>query len=146
MRRAYKSVSLVCHPDKAGTKSESAKSAASTWFKKVKDAYDVIGDPVKRRAYDAQMGFLPEPSPATQPSSGPEGAKQTAGCTVAMTPFKKGDRVRIRGLTSATQYNVREAEVHSDQLPGEKVNVALLFGGEIKFINVVTSNLDKLDE
>lgn len=49
VRKAYKRLALVHHPDKVPA---SAQAAATVRFRAVKEAYDVLGDPDKRALYD----------------------------------------------------------------------------------------------
>lgn len=49
VRKAYKRLALVHHPDKVP---RSAQAAATVRFRAVKEAYDVLGDPDKRANYD----------------------------------------------------------------------------------------------
>eukprot|EP01061_Rhynchopus_euleeides_P046090 TRINITY_DN8606_c0_g1_i1.p1 TRINITY_DN8606_c0_g1~~TRINITY_DN8606_c0_g1_i1.p1 ORF type:complete len:349 (+),score=63.74 TRINITY_DN8606_c0_g1_i1:180-1226(+) len=57
VKRAYHKLALEVHPDRARGKDGSAEKEQSTKeneekFKRVKHAYDVLGDPVKRGAYN----------------------------------------------------------------------------------------------
>ncbi|RDB23686.1 Chaperone protein DnaJ [Hypsizygus marmoreus] len=56
VRKAYKRKALETHPDKLdlGT-NEQGKLDAEAQFRKVHEAFEVLGDPQKRRAYDAQF-------------------------------------------------------------------------------------------
>jgi curved DNA-binding protein CbpA len=49
IRRAYKTLALRYHPDKHQS---SRKRAADIKFKEISEAYDVLSNPVKRRAFD----------------------------------------------------------------------------------------------
>ena len=51
VRGAYLRVCKMSHPDKAAN-----KEAGTFWFKKVSQAYAVLSDVSKRRAYDQQCG------------------------------------------------------------------------------------------
>ena len=44
IKRAYRQLSLKCHPDKGGRRED---------FQAIAEAYSVLSDPSKRRAYDA---------------------------------------------------------------------------------------------
>ena len=46
---AYRKMVLTCHPDRTG-------SPDSELFRKVQEAYKVLSDPGRRRAYDRQLG------------------------------------------------------------------------------------------
>nr|GAT55097.1 predicted protein [Mycena chlorophos] len=57
IRRAYKARALETHPDK------DKSSDASDAFQRVQQAFEVLRDPAKRRAYDLQHGFAVERPP-----------------------------------------------------------------------------------
>src|SRR5215472_385184 len=67
IRRAYKKLARKYHPDvNPGDK------AAEERFKRVQEAYDVLGDTKKRQMYDqfgfySDSGFAPPPPPGGQP-------------------------------------------------------------------------------
>ncbi|KAF7317913.1 J domain-containing protein [Mycena kentingensis (nom. inval.)] len=63
IRRAYKAKALETHPDKLDpTASVEKKQASEAKFRRVQEAFEVLRDPVKRRAYDIQLGFRSSPS------------------------------------------------------------------------------------
>ncbi|KAF9462906.1 DnaJ domain-containing protein [Collybia nuda] len=56
VRRAYKRKALETHPDKLGpTAHEQEKEIAEAQFRKVYEAFEVLGDTEKRRVYDARL-------------------------------------------------------------------------------------------
>ncbi|KAJ3424027.1 DNAj [Anaeramoeba flamelloides] len=54
IKRAYKKIALLCHPDKV---SEDKKSQAIEIFSSVNEAYHVLSDPELRRVYDQDLMF-----------------------------------------------------------------------------------------
>ncbi|PAA48018.1 hypothetical protein BOX15_Mlig023100g2, partial [Macrostomum lignano] len=50
VKRAYRKLALLCHPDK----NPSASGAASEAFKALVSAFEVLSDPIRRRQYDSQ--------------------------------------------------------------------------------------------
>jgi DnaJ homolog subfamily C member 7 len=52
-RKAYRKLALKYHPDKQGGKSEAEIEAASTKFKAVSEAYEILSDPEKKAKYDS---------------------------------------------------------------------------------------------
>jgi DnaJ homolog subfamily C member 7 len=52
-RKAYRKLALKYHPDKQGGKSEAEAEAASTKFKAVSEAYEILSDPEKKARYDS---------------------------------------------------------------------------------------------
>ncbi|THH17822.1 hypothetical protein EW146_g3071 [Bondarzewia mesenterica] len=52
IKKAYRKLALVYHPDKHATKDESAKADASLKFQQIGFAYTVLGDEKRRQRYD----------------------------------------------------------------------------------------------
>lgn len=52
IRKAYTKLALEYHPDRHSTKSEKEREMMSSKFREVKEAYDTLSDPEKRRNYD----------------------------------------------------------------------------------------------
>ncbi|KAF8637668.1 hypothetical protein AX17_002735 [Amanita inopinata Kibby_2008] len=62
IRKAYKRKALETHPDRLGPHaSESQTGAARTRFQKVHEAFDVLSDPQRRKAYDARSANSNKP-------------------------------------------------------------------------------------
>mmetsp|Transcript_39941 Transcript_39941/g.90120 ORF Transcript_39941/g.90120 Transcript_39941/m.90120 type:complete len:294 (+) Transcript_39941:50-931(+) len=60
IKKSYRRLSLQHHPDKAGANGSSGD--ASRRFKEIKEAYDIVQDPSRRKAYDAfGIDLGPEP-------------------------------------------------------------------------------------
>jgi DnaJ family protein C protein 2 len=57
IKKAYHKAVLVYHPDKAQHKSADGKKEDRSVFLKVQEAFNVLSNQVKRRAYDSQMPF-----------------------------------------------------------------------------------------
>lgn len=70
IRQAYKKQSLLHHPDRQSNASEKQRAEATKQFQTIADAYYVLSDPERRRAYDAQRSSR---------SSGPSGSAGSAG-------------------------------------------------------------------
>lgn len=52
IERAYKALSLKHHPDRAVP---SERESANERMRRINEAYSTLRDPVRRRAYDAQL-------------------------------------------------------------------------------------------
>jgi len=63
VRRAYRKRALETHPDKLDPgASEEEKQTAEREFHKVHEAFEVLGDAVKRKAHDFRMNARKDPS------------------------------------------------------------------------------------
>ena len=61
IRTRYRELAMVAHPDHGGD---------PTVFRLLNEAYDVLGDPAARRAYDRRREGGPAPTPQPSSSSG----------------------------------------------------------------------------
>lgn len=52
IRKAFRTLALKYHPDRHTTKSKEEKEEMSNKFREVKEAYDILSDPEKRKMYD----------------------------------------------------------------------------------------------
>jgi curved DNA-binding protein CbpA len=55
IRAAYKALALVCHPDKTMHLAAEERASHAAAFKDVQAAYDVLGNPSLKAAYDAEL-------------------------------------------------------------------------------------------
>ena len=55
VKRAYRSLSLIYHPDKQRTSDDEEKHIANERFMEIQNAYSTLSDPERKRAYDLQM-------------------------------------------------------------------------------------------
>ncbi|KAG5230049.1 hypothetical protein OIU76_022098 [Salix suchowensis] len=68
LRKSYKRLAMIWHPDKNPT---TKRSEAEAKFKQISEAYDVLSDPQKRQIYDLygeeglKSGQCPPPPPST---------------------------------------------------------------------------------
>lgn len=53
VKRAFKKLAILYHPDKQQNKSEAEKKEAEEKFKEINEAYSVLSDPKKKQDYDA---------------------------------------------------------------------------------------------
>ncbi|CAL1368057.1 unnamed protein product [Linum trigynum] len=72
LKKAYKRLAMIWHPDKNPT---TKRAEAEAKFKQISEAYDVLSDPQKRQIYDSygeealKSGLFPQPSPASPSTS-----------------------------------------------------------------------------
>mmetsp|Transcript_3021 Transcript_3021/g.9925 ORF Transcript_3021/g.9925 Transcript_3021/m.9925 type:complete len:321 (-) Transcript_3021:139-1101(-) len=71
IKRSFKRAALLYHPDRqpAGA-SPAARREAEVRFKRVAEAYEVLGSPAKRQKYDAQRSGIVFPGAADQSAAG----------------------------------------------------------------------------
>lgn len=55
IKKSYKKLALIHHPDKHSNASDNETKEQQEIFKKISVAYEVLSDPVKRRAYDRKI-------------------------------------------------------------------------------------------
>jgi len=66
IKKAYRSLSLVYHPDKHQRSSEDDKARASQRFVEIQKAYSILSDPERKRTYDLEAHFGEHDQEATQ--------------------------------------------------------------------------------
>jgi len=67
VRKAYRKKALETHPDKLEPgASEIEKQEAEQQFHKVHEAFETLGDAVKRKAYDARLRAKAIPQPISE--------------------------------------------------------------------------------
>jgi curved DNA-binding protein len=77
IRDAYRAHALREHPDRHGGAAESVAAAAEARMREVNEAWQVLGDPVTRAAYDAELARAArraddeDPADRVDPSAGP---------------------------------------------------------------------------
>lgn len=57
IKKAYRSLALSAHPDKQATMDPEEAKKVEENFIKIKEAYDLLLDPVKRKQYDSSLDF-----------------------------------------------------------------------------------------
>uniref|UniRef100_A0A7N1A6H8 J domain-containing protein n=1 Tax=Kalanchoe fedtschenkoi TaxID=63787 RepID=A0A7N1A6H8_KALFE len=85
LRKSYRRLAMIWHPDKNPTR----KSEAEAKFKQISEAYDVLSDPQKRQIYDLygeealKSGIVPPPPTS---SSGMRNGSQHTGTSYRFNP------------------------------------------------------------
>ena len=55
IRKAYKSLALTCHPDKTIHLPATIRATHAALFRRIQEAYDVLGSPAQKAAYDREL-------------------------------------------------------------------------------------------
>jgi hypothetical protein len=92
IRQAYRSKARTCHPD------VTREPHAAARFQRLATAYEILGDPGRRRAYDARLGRVTvgprDPHPA-----GPVAVHRAPGPTGAVVTPPRASDVWARSVT-----------------------------------------------
>ncbi|KAG5472327.1 hypothetical protein LSCM1_03726 [Leishmania martiniquensis] len=80
VKTAYRQLALRYHPDVA---EEAQRAQAEMLFRRISEAYEVLSDPVRRRAHDAELGIktrrTQQPSTTAEAAGTPPAANAKAG-------------------------------------------------------------------
>ncbi|HEX6892904.1 MAG TPA: DnaJ domain-containing protein [Chryseolinea sp.] len=87
IRRAYRKLAVTYHPDK------NSDPNAESIFKEINQAYEVLGDPEKRRAYDQGFEIL-----LGLPGQSPEPSHRDPRYRPRPRTYRKSDREELREL------------------------------------------------
>lgn len=69
IHRAYRRLARLYHPDKATHRNPEIRALAEKKMQALNAAYDLLGDPEKRRLYDARRQPSPRQTPPSRPSA-----------------------------------------------------------------------------
>jgi curved DNA-binding protein len=118
IRKAYRRLARAHHPD------VSRQADAEERFKDISEAYEALGDPEKRAAYDrfgqawrqaGQAGPGPEPDGRRRAATGPEGVRVEFGDAEDLEDLfggifgRRGMSMRGAGVEAALDLNLEEA-------------------------------------
>jgi hypothetical protein len=87
IRRAYRKLAVIYHPDK------NSDPNAESIFKEINQAYEVLGDPQKRRAYDQGFEIL-----LGVPGQSPEPTHRDPRYRPGPRTYRKSEREELRDL------------------------------------------------
>ncbi|GET90708.1 Dnaj-like protein [Leishmania tarentolae] len=112
VKTAYRQLALKYHPDVA---EEAQKAHAEMLFRRVSEAYEVLSDPVRRRAHDAELGVQTrrkQQTSTTAAAGAPFTAKAKAGTWAdfpAGSPRSYSASARRRERTTSTASSTSSA-------------------------------------
>ncbi|KAM7537310.1 hypothetical protein Aperf_G00000076838 [Anoplocephala perfoliata] len=66
IRKQYRRIVLLHHPDKRRARGEDVKDISHDYFRCITQAFEILGNPSKRFAYDSVDPFLPNPEPTLE--------------------------------------------------------------------------------
>ncbi|KAM3184224.1 hypothetical protein ACTXT7_008812 [Hymenolepis weldensis] len=66
IRKQYRRIVLLHHPDKRRARGENVKDISHDYFKCITQAFEILGNPSKRFAYDSVDPFLPNVEPTKE--------------------------------------------------------------------------------
>lgn len=86
LRRAYLVQAREHHPDRHRASGDGAAAAAEDRMRRINQAWEVLGDPLRRRNYD--RGLLESDRPFAQGGSGPPAQSRVATPSDSFTPLR----------------------------------------------------------
>lgn len=104
IRAAYRALSLICHPDKTLHLAAGERVSRAAVFNEVQAAYDVLGNPTLKAAYDADLA---RQNNKTEKPSYPQSSVRTAS-----EPSSKPKRRMIVRITTPEEKAAMQAKVH----------------------------------
>jgi hypothetical protein len=114
VRAAYKALALICHPDKTVHLTAEERASHAAVFNGVQAAYDVLGNPSQKAAYDAELARRSKKSKHVRlySSSPPSEASPTSSrkTTVKMTTPEEKAAMRAKARESLDYLRIRRAE------------------------------------
>jgi curved DNA-binding protein CbpA len=109
IRAAYKALALIFHPDRTVHLDAKERASYATVFKQVQAAYDVLGSPALKAAYDAELTHLADVvdqyRSATDVSS-----KSTSKSNIKLTTPEEKEAMRARARQSLDSLREKRAE------------------------------------
>lgn len=114
IRAAYKALALICHPDKTVHLTADERASHAAIFNGVQAAYDVLGAPSLKAAYDAELARRSKKvkysrsSPATPPSGASSSSSRKT--TVKMTTPEVKTAMRAKARESLDYLRIKRAE------------------------------------
>lgn len=100
VKAAYRQLALTYHPDVAV---EAHRSQAEVLFRRVSEAYEVLSDPVRRRAHDGELGVQTRRKQQPQPAStSPAKTGASTAAQAAHSPWSSSRTAARRRQQSAS--------------------------------------------
>jgi curved DNA-binding protein CbpA len=121
IRAAYKALALICHPDKTVYMAATERASHADVFNDVQTAYDVLGNPALKAAYDAElqrnanMGNLQHP---TSHRRSPTPARSDTSSTTKRRPSVKmttpAEKTALRAQAREQLDRLRQKRIERD--------------------------------
>jgi hypothetical protein len=92
IRVAYLNLARALHPDRVHSGSVAEQQLAERRMREVNAAYEVLGDAVRRRAYDRERGAASSTGASARPSTPAPGRGATAGSSAPRPPRGNPER------------------------------------------------------
>ncbi|KAF1915382.1 hypothetical protein BDU57DRAFT_271593 [Ampelomyces quisqualis] len=112
IRAAYKALALICHPDKTLHLTAEDRASHAAVFNGVQAAYDVLGNPSLKAAYDAELACRSKKLKHSPPTPPPSEASSTPSrkTTVKMTTPEEKIAMRAKARESINHLRIKRAE------------------------------------
>lgn len=114
IRAAYKALALICHPDKTVHLTAEERASHAAVFNGIQAAYDVLGSPSLKAAYDAELARRSKKvkhslvSPAPPPSE--TSSSSSRKTTMKMTTPEEKTTMRAKARESLDYLRIKRAE------------------------------------
>lgn len=109
IRAAYKALALICHPDKTTHLAARERASRAAAFNEVQAAYDVLGNPAMKTAYDAQL--LPWANRVAKAQAAPDlSSSPSRRSTVKLTTPEEKTALRAKARQSLEDLRQKRQE------------------------------------
>jgi curved DNA-binding protein CbpA len=114
IRAAYKALALIFHPDRTVHLDAKERASYATVFKQVQAAYEVLGSPALKAAYDAELAHLADVVDQYRSAADVSSKSKSKSSTKLTTPEEK-EAMRARARQSLDYLRKKRAERHIEE-------------------------------